>query len=44
MAAHVTHMGVHDHGFNNCTWGRCGASSSRRYEPEGHGAPCASWP
>jgi hypothetical protein len=37
MAAHVTHMGVHDHGFNNVsTWGalrRLGLEG--RYEPAG---------
>lgn len=37
MAPHVTHMGVHDHGFNNVsTWGalrRLGLEG--RYEPEG---------
>ena len=37
MAPHVTHMGVHDHGFNNVsTWGalrRLGLEG--RYEPQG---------
>ena len=38
MAAHVTHMGVHDHGFNNVsTWGALRRLVlEERYEPEGH--------
>jgi hypothetical protein len=37
MAPHVTHMGVHDHGFNNVsTWGALRRLAlERRYEPEG---------
>jgi hypothetical protein len=37
MAPHVTHMGVHDHGFNNVsTWGALRRLALEgRYEPEG---------
>jgi hypothetical protein len=37
MAAHVTHMGVHDHGFNNVsTWGALRRLIlEHRYEPDG---------
>jgi len=37
MAPHVTHMGVHDHGFNNVsTWGALRRLAlEERYEPEG---------
>ena len=37
MASHVTHMGVHDHGFNNVsTWGALRRLAlEERYEPEG---------
>ncbi len=37
MAPHVTHMGVHDHGFNNVsTWGALRRLAREgRYEPEG---------
>jgi hypothetical protein len=37
MAPHVTHMGVHDHGFNNVsTWGALRRLSlEARYDPEG---------
>jgi unsaturated chondroitin disaccharide hydrolase len=37
MASHVTHMGVHDHGFNNVsTWGALRRLILEgRYEPEG---------
>ena len=37
MAPHVTHMGVHDHGFNNVsTWGALHRLMlERRYEPDG---------
>jgi unsaturated chondroitin disaccharide hydrolase len=37
MAPHVTHVGVHDHGFNNVsTWGALRRLSLEgRYEPEG---------
>ncbi|MGD8894674.1 MAG: glycosyl hydrolase [Acidobacteriota bacterium] len=37
MAPHITHMGVHDHGFNNVsTWGALRRLALEgRYEPEG---------